>query len=337
MRLTAPGVYMILNTLTDARYVGSAAISLSRRWGEHRCGLKNGKHRNAYLQNAWNKYGADAFQFVPLENTEPADAVAREQYWIDTFKAQGIKLYNIAPKAGSQLGYKHRPETIARFSATNRGKKRLPHVGAAIRERQLGKPKSEKDRLAMSRGKVAQWPDAISPDGVVFKVGNMSAFCREHGLGISVMSKVLRGELPSHLGWRLYDGGEPAPFTGKVREWYIPYIVTAPDGRAFETSNLEAFAREHGLDAKSLRRVAHGSLLTTGGGWTAHRPGEQPRTESRRIPPKERRLISPDGVVHVVLGLASFCRLHGLDKGAIQRVLRGTAKSHKGWTAYSAE
>lgn len=40
-----------------------------------------------------------------------------------------------------------------------------------------------------------------SPEGLICKVKNMTAFCRSIGLDQSVMSKVARGKLLHHKGW----------------------------------------------------------------------------------------------------------------------------------------
>jgi hypothetical protein len=37
-----------------------------RRWRLHRIRLRQGKHHNRHLQNAWNAYGPDAFEFRKL-------------------------------------------------------------------------------------------------------------------------------------------------------------------------------------------------------------------------------------------------------------------------------
>ena len=116
MYKSEPGVYMILNVMNDWRYVGSAARSISRRWSEHRYALKNNKHRNQHLQNAWNKYGSSAFVFIVLENCEPELVLTKEQSWFDLFKSQSMLMYNKRENVASQLGLKHSDETKCKIS-----------------------------------------------------------------------------------------------------------------------------------------------------------------------------------------------------------------------------
>ena len=61
------GIYGIRNVINDKIYVGQTGESFLRRYWHHRWKLKNNSHDNQYLQNAWNKYGEDSFEYVVLE------------------------------------------------------------------------------------------------------------------------------------------------------------------------------------------------------------------------------------------------------------------------------
>lgn len=126
----ASGVYKIVNAVNGRLYIGSA-VHLANRWTTHRRGLRNGTHRNCYLQRAWNKYGEAAFSFVILEEVPVDKLIEREQVQIDSHKANG-KLYNLSPTAGSVLGTKHRGDRTARMVAKNTGKLRSLEQRAAI-------------------------------------------------------------------------------------------------------------------------------------------------------------------------------------------------------------
>jgi len=43
------------------------------------------------------------------------------------------------------------------------------------------------------------------------------------------------------------------------------------------------------------------------------------------------RLRAPDGEVQTIVNLRRFCRMHNLDRGNIQKVIRGKEPSCKGW------
>lgn len=116
------GIYEILNTVTGKRYVGSA-VNVRRRFAEHRKGLRSGNHHSAKLQHSWGKHGELAFKFEILEAVlDKSQLVSREQRWIDAFQSAGNGGYNIASKAGSNLGMKCSDEARARMSAARVGR-----------------------------------------------------------------------------------------------------------------------------------------------------------------------------------------------------------------------
>lgn len=122
------GVYCILNKVTGKRYIGCASRSFRGRWKEHIGSLNKGKHRNRFLQRAWNKYGAKAFAFTILELCEPEDCLDREKAWIESFDATNPRVgYNICKEGFSRLGTKASEETRRKISLTSRG--RRPMLG----------------------------------------------------------------------------------------------------------------------------------------------------------------------------------------------------------------
>ena len=81
------GVYKILNTVNNKPYIGSS-VNIATRWGKHKSLLRYDKHENMKLQNAWNKYGEEAFVFLILEECEIDELLIREQYYLDQLGAQ---------------------------------------------------------------------------------------------------------------------------------------------------------------------------------------------------------------------------------------------------------
>lgn len=59
------GIYLIKNIITNQNYVGSS-YDIKNRWRQHKWYLKNNKHNNTYLQNSWNKYGEQSFEFSTI-------------------------------------------------------------------------------------------------------------------------------------------------------------------------------------------------------------------------------------------------------------------------------
>lgn len=92
--LSYPGIYCIVNTYNNKKYIGSSKNIRKRLW-EHRSELRHNKHANIYLQRAWNKYGEDKFDFYVIEACQENFLLEREQFYIDTQKPE----YNLNPIA----------------------------------------------------------------------------------------------------------------------------------------------------------------------------------------------------------------------------------------------
>nr|DAI89480.1 MAG TPA: intron associated endonuclease [Caudoviricetes sp.] len=89
------GVYEIKNKINEKCYIGSTTMSFQKRLEHHRCLLRLGTHKNTYLQNAWNKYGEDNFEFNILEVVDKCCTLDREQVYLD----ECLDCYNINPLA----------------------------------------------------------------------------------------------------------------------------------------------------------------------------------------------------------------------------------------------
>ena len=111
------GIYKIINLKTNQIYIGSS-VNLMRRKYEHFRQLKNGIHNNQFLQNSFNVYGINSFEFVILERCKKSKCIEIEQNYINILKPK----YNINPIAGSSLNVKHTNKTIEKIRKSQTGK-----------------------------------------------------------------------------------------------------------------------------------------------------------------------------------------------------------------------
>lgn len=75
------GIYKITNKVNGKIYVGQS-VNIKQRWAEHKANLRNNKHENLYLQNAWNKYGEENFSFEIIEKCNQDELDDKETFWI---------------------------------------------------------------------------------------------------------------------------------------------------------------------------------------------------------------------------------------------------------------
>jgi len=94
-------IYGIMNKLNGKWYVGQTTRPYQIRWLEHKERLQNREHHSYKLQDAFNEFGMDAFEWHVLEEVEADAAVelaalltSREQSWCA--KKKGVKAgYNV--------------------------------------------------------------------------------------------------------------------------------------------------------------------------------------------------------------------------------------------------
>lgn len=106
------GVYEIVNTINGHSYIGSTKMSFQKRLNHHISLLRAGTHKNTYLQNAWNKYGEEAFSFNILKVVDSCCTLEEEQIFLDTQSP----VYNINPLASGTPSMS--PETIIKRSTS---------------------------------------------------------------------------------------------------------------------------------------------------------------------------------------------------------------------------
>ena len=95
------GIYIITNKVNGKIYIGES-LDIYRRWHkEHIPQLRKGCHYNTSLQEDFNKYGEENFDFDILERyseDNPIMTKARililESYFLTAFKDSGISTYN---------------------------------------------------------------------------------------------------------------------------------------------------------------------------------------------------------------------------------------------------
>ncbi len=96
------GIYALYCSGDNKYYIGSS-VDIKKRWIGHSSLLRNNKHYNFYLQNAWNKYGESTFSCYVIEvfnwkreddarrSKQLAALHEREQIYIEKYDATNHK------------------------------------------------------------------------------------------------------------------------------------------------------------------------------------------------------------------------------------------------------
>lgn len=133
MRDYISGVYHIKSIKSGKYYIGSAK-HIPHRWSEHTRLLNAQKHHSPKLQNAWNRYGSENFEFLVIELCELDQLLVREQHWLEHRQCFRYG-YNMTRQAGSRRGTKQPPlteEQRRKMIAGLTGKKRSEETKAKL-------------------------------------------------------------------------------------------------------------------------------------------------------------------------------------------------------------
>ncbi len=170
VNMNGRGVYYILNMINGKCYVGSAKC-MHRRTGNHVSTSRNSKHINKKVENAFNKYGIENFEFgvivfTPNVKTEK-ELQDIEQKWIDLLKPE----YNIRKKASrssyiaekkerpNRVGFKHSEKTKKLMSESSKGHSR----GKGIKRTKPNPNKGKKMNIQRPKGELSHSYGRVIP------------------------------------------------------------------------------------------------------------------------------------------------------------------------------
>ena len=132
-------IYKIVNIVNQHQYIGST-INFDRRKKRHIRALNNKKHHSRHLQNAWDFYGFDKFEFHILEIVNDINELtSRETFYLQSLNPE----YNTMRDIKSHIGLKRSLETRKKMSLAQVGKKHSDETKQKLREINTGKKQSE--------------------------------------------------------------------------------------------------------------------------------------------------------------------------------------------------
>lgn len=135
-------IYSITNKTNGKRYIG-LTNNVEDRFRRHKYRLKNNKHGNDYLQNAWNKYGKENFEFEILEeNIERNKLGSKEQIYIRKYDSFN-KGYNLT--TGGEKSYE--------MAESTKWKLHFANAGNSLDDKARKKIARAKSKITEKRGK----------------------------------------------------------------------------------------------------------------------------------------------------------------------------------------
>jgi group I intron endonuclease len=232
-------IYKITNLVNGKIYIGQTIKTLDQRWKQHVCQVKYVKQKNnrkicRYLHTAISKYGINNFKIEMIDwTTNQTELNYKEWLLIHKFNSLAPNGYNLRAGGDSRVVSQDTKKLLSlKTAGKNNGmygkkgsKKQKEWLNKFNSERivtqemieNMKKAQQLRSKLGLNKGFVGKkTPEqvektvsklrkkyiAVSPDGFVFRVDNIRAFCKQNNLS----NRALRNA---------------AQFNKKYKEWKV--------------------------------------------------------------------------------------------------------------------
>lgn len=276
------GIYKITNQINAKHYIGSASNFL-KRYSTHLSTLKNNKHDNQYLQNAYLKHGSDQFVFEVLELCSKKDLKQKEQFYLKQLDRETmynltdsvncrdlnkryILQYSIVSPLNDIIEFKGTLKDFSEYLLPYFKKIKIETLHLSLTKIFNGQEIHYKGwrkidnidldwRVHIKKrkylGKIFN-VRVISPDGrIIGPIQNIKEFCKNYKIKNSAnFSRMLKKEILSTEGWRLECRKDTPLYNAKKYD----VVVENEYGEHFgPIINLTQFAREHNINQSAFR------------------------------------------------------------------------------------
>lgn len=232
-------IYKIIN-ITNAKFYVGSTVRWDSRLRTHRRKLRAGNHHCVPLQNAWNKYGEDAFVFRVFVVADDAEELQEiEQQFLDEHHgtsmcynlarhtdsssrgvpcsasrrqniSEGLKRYYAEnPGSHPRLNKPHTEETKEKMRKNRAGIPVSAETKEKLRQANIGKTASDETKAklsAMRKGKERTKEHAEKYNKAVLEVTSgkvfpsLKAVKEEYGMSPGSLAKALRNDKPIARG-----------------------------------------------------------------------------------------------------------------------------------------
>jgi len=320
------GIYKIQNRVNGKYYVGSSS-NVKKRWREHKGMLEKGKHLNNHLQNTWNKWGKETFEFKLVENIEDKKNLQLvEQEYLDAGFELGL-LYNISRLAagGSVAGWHHTKEALAKISKASSGKNNPMYGKTGADSPNYGKKNPEHSKRISGAGNY--WFGVTGEDHPLYgRRLTEEAIARMSGENNGMFGKHHSEESKAKMSKAKGKAAYPA-FANVITKEFIPAGY-----------NLKKLCRERNVNYNTFLYLRDNKLQQSKSGWRLAKDEWELATsddfrESHAKPYPAFFNIQTRALIPAGHNLAKLCRKQNLDYGMFQDLRRGNTKqSMDGWT-----
>jgi len=162
-KIIAGYIYTIVNKVNNKIYVGQTIRNLEKRKSEYKKNYIRNNLYNKYLQNSFNKYGWDNFEFKIIDTASTLEELnQKEIYYIDKYNSRNRDIgYNI--ESGGRNAIPD-DDTLEKMSKSHLGikqsnewvRKRVAEKGSN-EAKKYGKEKTNEEKELLSKNSAKYW------------------------------------------------------------------------------------------------------------------------------------------------------------------------------------
>lgn len=188
-------IYGLIDPRTEMlRYIGKTS-NISNRMRDHYSFRVPSTHKECWLHDL-RELSMKPDIFI-LEDVDANSWECAERYWIEQFKFMGADLTNgTSGGDGGPPSHDSRIKISRKMRVVMREPSARERISLSLKESSIARA-----QIATLHAKAARKYEIVSPDGEIFKIDNLSAFCRDNKLNKSNMTHVAQGARRAYKGW----------------------------------------------------------------------------------------------------------------------------------------
>jgi L-rhamnose mutarotase len=208
------GIYCWYNTINNKKYIGLAGGNkgLRGRLADEVTAIKKDKSCGApLLYQAVKKHGVDNFVIYLLFKTDDPKLLGDvEKGFISLYESQSPNGYNITEGGKGTIGFSNKVSADKKRGTTN-------HINSEKRAKKY---------------------KVLNPQGDVYTITNLTAFCRAYDLSYSAMLHLVNGRSCEHKGWKNLHKTKEDFYKKLASEAYF----VSPSNELYRVFNIKKFS-----------------------------------------------------------------------------------------------
>lgn len=178
-------IYKIVCKTNNKEYYGRSQ-EIDKRFRAHKNMLRKNEHRNMFLQEDWNRYGEEDFEFIIIHEFDSLEeSINKEQYYIDKNIGIGYNIGN-SKDGGDRMTHNPRKEETRKLKSQVFSGKGDPMYGREKTQKMIDSVKEANSKK-------------VSVEGVIYS--SVTEAAEAYGLKLNTTCYRLKAKTKTYENW----------------------------------------------------------------------------------------------------------------------------------------